>query len=279
MADEEVDWGVDELNEANGVVSTADEDVLSLGGEADEGMLPLSDTNNAYLVASPAPAPVAVDKEKKAPTDPKSTEASHSQSVTTNNFNDLQTSVPAENLDENGSPLPAGWTKIVSRTHGKIFYHNTTTKETSWDVPVAAPVAKPEESTKERSPPKSSPKVEDKENPKPAPGSNTGTSPHTARAAPSGPASWRSAQAQESPKVHGQAQVRNRDREVDNDRDRDNKRTRMSSPNGNGNGNGSGNRIPSRAEPPRRTLTLPFPLSTFSYLVTRFMGRSGISSG
>ena len=42
MADEEVDWGVDELNETNGVVSTADEDVLSLGGEADEGMLPLS---------------------------------------------------------------------------------------------------------------------------------------------------------------------------------------------------------------------------------------------
>lgn len=42
MADEEVDWGVDELNETNGVVPTADEDVLSLGGEADEGMLYLS---------------------------------------------------------------------------------------------------------------------------------------------------------------------------------------------------------------------------------------------
>jgi hypothetical protein len=39
MADEEVDWGVDELNETNGVTSTADEDVLSLGGEVDEGML------------------------------------------------------------------------------------------------------------------------------------------------------------------------------------------------------------------------------------------------
>jgi hypothetical protein len=37
MADEEVDWGVDELNETNGVTSTAD-DVLSLGGEVDEGM-------------------------------------------------------------------------------------------------------------------------------------------------------------------------------------------------------------------------------------------------
>jgi hypothetical protein len=84
------------------------------------------------------------------------------------------------------------------------------------------------------------------------------------RIAPSGPASWRSAQNQGPPQGQGQ---RNRERDDVSDRG-DSKRTRLSSPpsgstnsmgntssNGSGNANGNG-RYPSRAEPPRRTLFL-----------------------
>jgi hypothetical protein len=81
----------------------------------------------------------------------------------------------------------------------------------------------------------------------------------SARPAPSGPASWRSAQAKSSPQVAtvpGPAQNGTRSRES-SEQDRDAKRTRMASPPANGNSN----RYPSRAEPPRRTLNLPSQLS------------------
>jgi hypothetical protein len=81
MADEEVDWGVDEISEVNGVgagvgITTADEDVLSLG-DNDEGefpCVPQVSPNQTQGLVSPAQV------EKKVPTGPRqSAEASPSR--------------------------------------------------------------------------------------------------------------------------------------------------------------------------------------------------------
>lgn len=37
--------------------------------------------------------------------------------------------------------LPAGWTSMVSKTHGDVYYINSETGETSWDVPTAESAA------------------------------------------------------------------------------------------------------------------------------------------
>jgi len=161
-----------------------------------------------------------------------------------------------DRLDENGKPLPGGWTKITSRTHGKVFYHNTSTKQTSWEIPVeSTPTENVEGKEKEK----------EREQKKEEQASTPSIAASSPRVAPSGPASWRSAQGQTPTQPQGQGQGRNRDRE-ENDRG-DSKRTRLSSPpssntnssNGNSNGNGNGTRFNSRAEPPRRTLFLIFP--------------------
>jgi hypothetical protein len=219
MADEEVDWGVDEVLEANAVdTAIGTDDVLSLGGEEGPSN-PISSSSNSFPVSPP---PAEKGSDQSAPP------------------------IADDRLDENGKPLPAGWTKITSRTHGKVFYHNTSTKQTSWEIPSEA--TQPE--TVEE-------KEKEKEQKKEEPASTPSIAASSPRVAPSGPASWRSAQGQ----TPTQPQGRNRERE-DNDRG-DSKRTRLSSPpssnTNSSNGNGNGTRFNSRAEPPRRTLFLIFP--------------------
>ena len=158
-------------------------------------------------------------------------------------------------MDENGQPLPAGWTKITSRTHGKVFYHNTSTKQTSWEIPKSVEAAEDKVEVEVEAKDKGS-SLQEKETPAVTP-IIAASSP---RVAPSGPASWRSAQGQGQAQNTKQGETqRNRERDV-SDRG-DSKRTRLSSPpsgstNSSSNGNGNGNRYPSRNEPPRRTLFL-----------------------
>ena len=245
MADEEVDWGVDEVLEANTVeAAVGTDDVLSLGGDEGSSRLTPSPQPGRLIPASPPPAEKGTDQ--SAPT------------------------IADDRLDEKGNPLPAGWTKITSRTHGKVFYHNTSTKQTSWEIPV--------ESTQ-------SDNVEEKEQKKEEPASTPSVAASSPRVAPSGPASWRSAQGQTPTPTQPQGQSRNRDRE-DNDRG-DSKRTRLSSPpssstnSSNANGNGNGTRFNSRAEPPRRTLFLiPLTISSrYPCSSTLKMGEYGIPCG
>jgi hypothetical protein len=236
MADEEVDWGVDEVSEANAVdTAIGTDDVLSLGGE--EGSFnPTSSFSNSFP-ASPPPAEKGSDQ--SAPT------------------------VPDDRLDENGKPLPGGWTKITSRTHGKVFYHNTSTKQTSWEIPSEA--TQPD--TVEE-------KEKDKEQKKEEPASTPSIAASSPRVAPSGPASWRSAQGQTQTPTQPQGQGRNRDRE-DNDRGDPSSNTNSS------NGKGNGTRFNSRAEPPRRTLFLIFPWISSRHSCSSTLGRGkyGITCG
>jgi hypothetical protein len=241
MADEEVDWGVDEVLEANAVdTAIGTDDVLSLGGEEGSSN-PISSSNNSFP-ASPPPAEKGADQ--SAPT------------------------IADDRLDENGKPLPAGWTKITSRTHGKVFYHNTSTKQTSWEIPSEA--TQPENVEE---------KEKDKEQKKEEPASTPSIAASSPRVAPSGPASWRSAQGQ----TPTQPQGRNRDREDDNRGD--SKRTRLSSPpssnTNSSNGNGNGTRFNSRAEPPRRTLFLIFPWISSRHFCSSALqrGKYGITCG
>lgn len=187
--------------------------------------------------------------------------------------------IPDDRVDEKGNPLPNGWTKITSRTHGKVFYHNTSTKQTSWEIPTETTLPEVTAEVEE--------KQQEKKEEVAATPSIVASSP---RVAPSGPASWRSAQGQGQVQGQGQ-QPQRRDRE-DNDRG-DVKRTRLSSPpsgstnssngtgNGNGNGTSNGNRFPSRTEPPRRTLFLTFPWTSSprSCSSTRIKVNHGITCG
>lgn len=151
---------------------------------------------------------------------------------------------------------------MTSRKHGKVFYYKRETNETSWDAPGSASNEKAllQDPTEVKAPTTTTMDQDTKETDintagtlvdKPTVGTATPASvqksPNTGRAAPLGPASWRSAQ----PQAPGPAAVaaagadseRRRPRSispVDNnkrsvqpntaDQDRNVKRTRMASP-------------------------------------------------
>lgn len=181
----------------------------------------------------------------------------------------------------------------MSRTHKKIFYYKRETNQTSWTFPDSPPSAAAVNNSEveavknqaQAQAPTSTPATQSvKENsvvqtPAPGPAATpnaaagagaTGTavvstSPNTGRAVPSGPASWRNTQPQESdrererkrsPPPSGDNKRSDRpDQPSVSDSDRDAKRTRMASPPTGPTGPASGNRYGPRSDNvPRRTL-------------------------
>jgi hypothetical protein len=161
--------------------------------------------------------------------------------------------------------LPQGWESVMSRTHGRPFYSHAASGRTSWEKPTpeselayvqAQAQAQEEASSKDQ--PAASREAE-----KESTSTTTVTeqdkkseetikvAASTGRAAPLGPASWRSAQNQNQNQSPGPNNARARDQEPDSPWEREAKRSRMVSP---AVGNGNGNSRYGRTDPSTRTL-------------------------
>ncbi|KAL1411693.1 hypothetical protein Q8F55_002659 [Vanrija albida] len=186
MADEEVDWGMED--EAYG--GYGEDDCLSLGGDDDYA----ADTTPAVEPTAPPPKlasspvkpksaplpakPVSPQKPQSAPLPPKSASrrsptgprAAESQSPaqpvkaeqpaasssapakvqtkTTDGDPREPETQPEKGADED-EPLPEGWQRVMSVSQGKYFYYHVDSGRTSWDNPSLEANGKTETKVKE----------------------------------------------------------------------------------------------------------------------------------
>lgn len=72
-------------------------------------------TNTRTQVQVPVPTPVAAPVQPRSPTPPR---------------------IHNPRLDSMGNPLPAPWESKVSTSKGDIYYKNTVTGKSSWEIPI-----------------------------------------------------------------------------------------------------------------------------------------------
>ncbi|WVQ76018.1 hypothetical protein IAR50_005654 [Cryptococcus sp. DSM 104548] len=136
MADEEVDWGMDEqedewrgdgLNDSERV----DDDVISLEGGDDDAQATSARQPASGLVSKNPPTGPKKGRKGEAIGDHRQGEDSQ-----TSRINVLSVAVDSDKpSDGEASPLPPGWTAVMSKSHNRYFYFHKETNQTVWEKP------------------------------------------------------------------------------------------------------------------------------------------------
>ncbi|ODO08742.1 hypothetical protein L198_00475 [Cryptococcus wingfieldii CBS 7118] len=143
MADEEVDWGMDEQEDewrGGGLDDSAriDDDVISLEGGDDDA----SSTRQPATGLGSKNPPTGPKKGRKGEVPGGPRQGADSQTSRIN----AQSAAADSEKPSNGeaSPLPPGWTAVMSKSHNRYFYFHKESNQTVWDKPAFPAELEPE---------------------------------------------------------------------------------------------------------------------------------------